>query len=182
MVLAPGIQADQDQVLGSAPVVLWDFQKKPVTDKSFSSDFTLSPDHSVRADKDVVLSRPAAQRRQSFQPEATAPMIVSDFPDERHSNRSNIRGVVFDMKAVNFKCDDPNAQVDVVMQSPANYWMFLGHVSLADAAEWHTFSVPVKDPKYIVPMSSAFNILFVLTASKTASGSICFDRIGPIVR
>jgi len=163
------------------PVVLWDFQKKPVTDKSFSSDFTLSPDHSVRADKDVA--------RVDLPPQGVSPssrkhalMTVSDFPDERQLNRSNIRGVVFDMKALNFKCDDPNTEVDVVMQSPANYWMFLGHVSLADAAEWHTFSVPLKDPKYIVPMSTAFNIVFILTTSKTASGSICFDKIGLIVR
>jgi alpha-L-arabinofuranosidase len=163
------------------PVVLWDFQKKPVTDKSFSSDFTLAPDHSVRADKDVA--------RVDLPPNGVSPsspkhalMTVSDFPDDRHLNRSNIRGVVFDMKALNFKCDDPNAKVDVVMQSPANYWMFLGHVSLADAAEWHTFSVPMKDPKYIAPMSSAYNILFLLSASQTASGSICFDKIGLMVR
>jgi alpha-L-arabinofuranosidase len=163
------------------PVVLWDFQKKPVTDKSFSSDFTLSSDQSVRANKDVA--------RVDLPPGGVIPsgtkrmlMTVSDFPDDQHLNRSNIRGVVFDMRTLNFKCDDPYAGIDVVMQSPANYWMDLGHVSLADAARWNTFSVPLKDPKYIVPMSSAFNIVFLLTTSKPASGSICLDNIGLIVR
>ena len=58
---------------------------------------------------------------------------IGGFPTGNKINKENIRVVMFDlMTSADFSCDDPNASVMVVMQSPANWWMPIGDVRLEE--------------------------------------------------
>jgi hypothetical protein len=165
------------------PVVFWDFSTPPVTDKEiFSSDFKLVEDLTQRPNRAVArVDLPAggvvaADRAREI-------LKVCRLPEADKLDKSNIRGVVFDfMTSPDFACDDPNASVMVVMQSPANWWMHLGSVPLRDARLWKTHQLDVKLEDPIKAMPSALNIIFILNASKPARGSIYFDRVGFMVR
>jgi alpha-L-arabinofuranosidase len=165
------------------PVVLWDFSNPPVTDReTFSSDFALSEDLTKRPNRAVA--------RVDLPPGGVLPadkahgvLQVRRLPDADKLDKSNIRGVVFDlMTSPDFACDDPNARITVVMQSPANWWMHIGDVPLKNAGQWQTHQLDVTAEDYIKAMPSAMNIFFILNASKPAKGSIYFDRIGFMVR
>jgi hypothetical protein len=91
--------------------------------------------------------------------------------------------VIVDVKtAADFACDDPDAHIVVVMQSPANWWMQLGTIPLKDAGEWKSHQLDVTNEDHIKAMPSAMNILFVLRTSRPAKGSVYLDRIGFTVR
>ncbi len=166
------------------PIVFWDFMDKPVTDeKQFRSEFKLVADASLRANKEVArIDLPAEGVVPSEKKRQRALLIVNGLPPKEKLDRSNIRGVVFDMMTRDLVTEDPDARVTVVMQSPANYWMVLGSVPLADAAKWKNYQVDIKEPKHIDAVGSAYNVWLVLSSSKPIRGSICFDKIGLMVR
>jgi hypothetical protein len=165
------------------PVVFWDFTDPRVTDKgAFSSDFALSEDLTQRANRAVArVDLPAggvvaADRAREI-------MKVCRLPEADKLNKSNIRGVVADlMMSPDFACDDPNACVTAVMQSPANWWMRLSSVPLKDVKEWKTYELDVMNQEYFKAMPSAFNLIFILEATKPVKGSVYFDRVGFMVR
>jgi hypothetical protein len=108
---------------------------------------------------------------------------VSRLPGRDVLDRGNIRGVVFDLRvSSDFACDDPDAGVMVVMQSPANWWMVLGEAPLGDAGEWKTYRFGVESEAHIKALPTALNVIFVLRAGEPARGSIYLDRIGFLVR
>jgi hypothetical protein len=110
-------------------------------------------------------------------------LAVSRLPGEATLNKANIRGVTVDVKTSgDFVCDDPNAHIMVVMQSPANWWMQLGAIPLKDATEWKAHQIDVTNDDYTKALPSALNVLFVLRSSKPARGSVYFDHIGFTVR
>jgi hypothetical protein len=165
------------------PVIFWDFLNPRVTDQdAFSSSFSLSEDLTQRANRAVA--------RVSFPELGIVPdekrheaLKVAKLPDDKKLNKENIRGVIFDLRTpADFACEDPNANILVVMQSSANWWMKLGTVSLSEAKQWRTYQFDVKDPDYIKAMPSALNIIFVLQATKPVKGSIYFDHVGFMVR
>jgi hypothetical protein len=165
------------------PVVFWDFSNPPVTDKeTFSSDFALKEDLTKRPNRAVArVDLPAGGVVPADK--ARAVLKISRLPEADKLDKSNIRGVVFDlMTSPDFACDDPDASIMVVMQSPANWWMHLGDVQLKDAGQWKTHQLDATTEDYIKAMPSAMNIIFILNASKPAKGSIYFDRIGFMVR
>jgi hypothetical protein len=92
--------------------------------------------------------------------------------------------VVFDLRAcADFACDDPDANVMVIMQSPANWWMNLGTVSLKEAKQWKTYRFGMTKKDHTKAVGSAINIIFVLLqANKPVKGSVYFDQIGFMVR
>ncbi|MGD1000057.1 MAG: hypothetical protein ABSA67_05085 [Candidatus Brocadiia bacterium] len=165
------------------PVVFWDFSNPPVTDKeTFSSDFALKEDLTKRPNRAVArVDVPAGGVVPADK--ARAVLKISRLPEAGKLDKSNIRGVVFDlMTSPDFACDDLDASIMVVMQSPANWWMHLGDVPLKDTGQWKTHQLDVTTEDYIKAVPSAMNIIFILNASKPAKGAIYFDRIGFMVR
>ncbi len=163
--------------------MFWDFSNPPLTDKeTFYCDFTLKEDPAWRANRSVARVDlpaggvvPSEKSRQLLQ--------VRRLPEGDRLKKENIRGVVFDvMTSTDFRCEDPNARITVVMQSPADYWMVLGSVPLKDLKQWKAQQVNVTQEKHIKAIPSALNIWFLLDANKPASGSVFFDRIGLMVR
>jgi hypothetical protein len=167
------------------PIVFWDFSSPKVTDKEvFQSDFTLNEDLTQRANRAVArVDFPAGG---AVSTEKTRELLqVRRLPEGDKLKRENIRGVIFDVKtSPDFACADPNVRVDVIMQSPADYWMFLGSVKLADLKDWKSIQFDVTQEKHIKAMPSAMNVLFLLSNAKDkpAKGSVFFDHIGFMVR
>jgi hypothetical protein len=164
------------------PVVFWDFSNPPVTNRDiFVSDFDLKEDWSERANRAVA--RVDLAVKSAMGDNGNGLLKVNHLPEADKLNKSNIRGVVVDaMTSADFECDDPGANVMVIMQSPANWWMRIGYMPLSDAKQWKTYQLEVKDEEYFKALPSALNIIFVLQANKPVKGSIYFDRIGLMVR
>jgi hypothetical protein len=165
------------------PVVFWDFSNPPVTDKeTFKSDYTLVEDLTQRANRAVARVDLPAQGKLPVD-KANLLLRVDRLPEADTLKKENIRGVIFDvMTSPDFECEDPNVGVLVVMQSPANWWMPLATIPLADAKEWKTQQVDVKSPEHIKAMPSALNVMLILTANKPVKGSVYFDHVGFMVR
>jgi alpha-L-arabinofuranosidase len=168
------------------PVVFWDFSNPPVTDKgAFSSDFGLSEDLTQRANRavariDMWVGPKAVTDRSHIEI-----LKILSLPGDDKVHKSNIRGVVADLMASpDFACDDPDACITAVMQSPANWWMRLSSVPLKDVEKWKTYRFDVMDQGHFKAMPSAFNLTFILEARKPVKvkGSLYFDRIGFMVR
>jgi hypothetical protein len=166
------------------PMILWDFRDTPVSDKkAFRSDFALRGDESVRANKEVArVDLPPEGVIPSEEKKQRALLVLSGFPGKDKLDRANIRGVAFDVMARDIASDDPNASVQVVMQSPANWWMVLGSVPLKDLQKWKSHQVLITNPKHIEAIGASYNVWFVLSASKPVRGTVFFDRVGLMVR
>jgi hypothetical protein len=170
------------------PVVFWDFRNPIATDqKAFASDWQLAHDEGVRPNKGVA--------RVDFPPEGSLPggsrapraaLIVKSLPAPEVLNRANVRGVIFDaMLSPDFRTDDPNASLQVVMQTPLHgYWMPIGSVSLRNLADgrWHSETLSVTDEVLIKAMEGIYNVWFVVSSATPVKGSIYFDQIGLLVR
>ena len=164
------------------PVVFWDFSNPPLTDREiFVSDFGLTEDLTQRANRAVA--RVDLSVKSAVGDNGNGLLKVNRLPEGDKLDKSNIRGVVVDaMTSEDFQCDDPGANVMVIMQSTANWWMRIGYIPLADAKQWKTYQLEMKDEEYFKAMPAALNIIFVLQANKPVKGSIYFDRIGLMVR
>ena len=111
------------------PVVFWDFSNPPITDKEmFVSDFGLKEDLTQRANRAVA--RVDLSVKSAVGDNGNGLLKVNRLPEADKLNKGNIRGVVVDaMTSADFQCDDPGANVMVIMQSPANWWMRIGYDS-----------------------------------------------------
>jgi hypothetical protein len=110
-------------------------------------------------------------------------LLVMDLPKGGALDRKNVRGVLFDLRTSgDFRCDDPDASVQVVMQSPLNWWMPLGSAKLSDHADWKTVTLVTDDPAIVKAMPEVFNLWFILGANRPVHGSILLDRVGLMAR
>lgn len=164
------------------PAVYWFFDKPSLSEKEvFSSEYQLTADPNVRPNKDVARIELPKEGAVPNEKQRTL-FMVRQLPPREKLDRSNIRGAVFDMMCKGISSEDPNASVMVVMQSPANYWMVLGHVPLKNSDKWETHQVVTENPKHMSAMASTYNLWLVLSSSKPVTGTVYFDRIGLMVR
>jgi len=168
------------------PIVFWDFSIPPLNDKeTFSSTFSLNEDLTQRANRGVA--RVDLPKQGSLLPNGPDNhmymLTIGRLPEEGKLNKSNIRGVIADVKtSPDFTCDDPNACILITMQGSANWWMKIGTIPLRDAKEWKNYQLDVKNEEYFKALPTAGNLHFVLQTSKPATGSVYFDKIGFMVR
>ena len=101
------------------PIVLWEFEDLTADrHEGCASDWTLSPDTSVRANQrvariDLKEALPTEERRR---------VLRIDLPRSGAFQPANVRGGFFDLlTAPDFACDDPDASLSVNMQSPADW-------------------------------------------------------------
>ena len=166
------------------PVYFWDFTAPDATNKDeFSSDWSLNADYSVRPNKAVARINFPAQNAAAPGQGKQSVLMLKKLPSSDKLNLANIRGVVFDlMTSADFATDDSNASLQVVMQSPNDYWMVLGSVPLSDPGKWHSEEMDMTDPRQIANMPTAMNVWFVLRSNKPVKGSIFIDHAGFMVR
>lgn len=165
------------------PVLFWDFQKQSPSDtKSFSSSYALRPDASQRPNKEVARIDLAPGDAKIKGKEHRVIYRIDGLPPAGQLDRSNIRGVFFDVKTLGFTSPKANSRLTVVMQSPADYWMVLGSAPLDGTTDWKRIQLDITRESYIKAMSAAYNIWFVLEGDEEAHGTVCLDRIGFMVR
>jgi hypothetical protein len=159
------------------PHIFWGFDEFRMND--FHSDCVLKGDTSVRPNNCVA--------RVDF-PESPAKqggvlLRIDGLPGSDRLDLGNTRGVTFDLKtSADFSCGDPNARVDVVMQSRANWWMVLGSVPLAGNKDWTTHRLVTVNGDYIKAMPFAGSLVFLFGAGQQVHGSVYLDNVGFMVR
>jgi hypothetical protein len=167
------------------PVVFWDFSVPPVTDEeTFFSSYTLKEDLNQRPNRAAArVDLPAQGAAADAEDKLKQILTVRRLPEGDKLNKSNIRGVIVDVRtSQDFACDDPAACILVTMQSPANWWMKIGTIPLHAATDWKSYQLDVKVEDYFKALPTAGTLLFVLQSNKPASGSVYFDHIGFMVR
>jgi len=161
--------------------VLWDFEEA-APPAALQSDWKLTFDGSVRANQQVARIEVGGETPQQ---ETRRRLLVVDplVPEGDRLDKKNIRGAFCDVKtAGDFHCADPDAAVEIVMQSPMNWWMSLGKVKLSECGEWKTATFLTDNPAFIRAMPGVSNLWFILRAKQPVSGSILLDRAGLMVR
>jgi len=161
------------------PKVLWFFDQEK-TEKirshwKISTDFGIRPNQGVeRIELDGTIPSEKGKREV---------LVLEEFPGGDKLRKENIRGVFFDIKtAEDFKTEDPDAKVTVVVQSWMNWWMVLGDVKLSDCKDWKTVTLLTDNPEYQKAMEKAVNVWFILSSSKPVYGSLFIDKAGLMIR
>ncbi|MBN1514942.1 hypothetical protein JXA32_00080 [Candidatus Sumerlaeota bacterium] len=158
--------------------ILWPFEETAVP-SCLHSQWALAMDFSVRPNEGVVRvdfdgKNPAETKKQEA-------LVIQSLPDG--VAKRNIRGVRLDLKtADNFRCDDPEAKIQIVMQSTQNWWMVLGEIPLAECREWKTHTFLTDNPEYIKAMEDALNVWIVLHAEATVEGALYIDDAALMIR
>jgi hypothetical protein len=161
------------------PRVFWEFEDEQPRD--MHSHWKLLTDASVRANQRVLRvdlggDDPSKSKKREL-------VVLDKLPGRDGLLKENVRGVVFDLKlSPDFRCADRGASVQLVLQSPRNYWMMLGSIALAGHAEWQTHELITQDQALIRAMPEIYNVWFVLNANAAVFGSIYIDRVGFMVR
>jgi len=161
------------------PHVLWDFEEESLG-RGYRSHWALSTDGGIRANQRVArVDLPGVVPDQEHRE-----LLVVNLPRRAGIPRENIRGVFFDLSVSrDLQCADPEARVEVVMQSPANWWMPLGSVPLPKAGEeWQTHTLMVTQQDHVEAMYAAHNVWFILHADEPVTGAVFLDRAGLMVR
>lgn len=164
------------------PRIFWEFeeQTKP---EYLRSKWKLTLDPSIRPNQQVAAITLTGETPDSDNLREL--LVISEFPKDDVLDRKNIRGVLFDIRlSTDFQAADPEAFVEVVMQSPMNWWMKLGRIKLADLKrdEWTSRTITTDDPRLVNAMPKAFNLLFTIFSKAPVKGSIYLDRVGLMVR
>jgi hypothetical protein len=161
------------------PRVFWLFEQEKLTkEDGYESDWPLTTDSSVRANQRVArVDLPGEADKKSLL------LRLTKFPGPDKLARENIRGVIVDLRtSADFACADPNAAIEVVMQSPADYWMSLGRIPLAKSEQWQTRTVTDTQDKHLKALPFATNVSFILRSNAPVKGAIFLDKIGFMVR
>ena len=98
--------------------------------------------------------------------------------------KERVGGVVFDVRASHdFSTEDPNARVEVVLQSTADHWISIGSFPLSGLKDaWKTIELPIRDHKHFESMKWLYSIRLQLATTRPASGEIYIDDAGVILR
>jgi hypothetical protein len=161
------------------PQVLWEFESESLG-RGYRSHWDLSTDDSIRANQRVA----RIDLKGVVPDEEHRELLVADIPRRARINRENIRAVFFDLSVSrDFQCEDPNARIQIVMQSPADYWMQIGDVPLPKAgARWQTHTLPITEERHLRAVHAAYNVWFILHSQQPVTGAVFIDHAGLMVR
>lgn len=179
---AKAIQAVSFKPSVPKPRIFWEFEE-PAKPEYVRSHWTWALDPGIRPNQQVAAIALAGETPDSDKLREL--LVISEFPKEDVLDRGNIRGVLFDIRlSSDFQATDPEAFVEVVMQSTMNWWMKLGRVKLSDLTrgDWKSETLLTDDPGLVKAMPKAFNVLFTISSKAPVRGSIYLDRVGLMVR
>ncbi|NDV63192.1 sulfatase-like hydrolase/transferase [Puniceicoccales bacterium CK1056] len=166
------------EAVESRPSVLWTFDN-PISEWGATATFEIGMEPSVKPNEfvaEAILDGATPGNN------ADVLMLLEKFPDSLPLDR--IGGVVGEMQASpDFKCDDPGAQVNIVLQSEADHWMLIGSIPLeAMRGEWKHYSIEISDPMRLKAMARLYGVRFQIQSKKPVSGEIYFDNLGFLLR
>lgn len=179
---AKAIQAVSFKPSVPKPRIFWEFEE-PAKPGYVRSHWTWALDPGIRPNQQVAAIALAGETPDNDRMREL--LVISEFPKEDVLDRGNIRGVLFDIRlSSDFQATDPEAFVEVVMQSTMNWWMKLGRVRLSDIprGDWKSETLLTGDPGLVKAMPKAFNVLFTISSKAPVRGSIYLDRVGLMVR
>jgi hypothetical protein len=109
-------------------------------------------------------------------------MLLEQLPQDLSKER--IGGVVGEMQASpDFATDDPNARVNIVLQSEADHWMVVGSIPLESMrGEWEHFKFEVDDPRRLKAMARLYAVRYQIESEAPVTGRIYFDNLGFLLR
>lgn len=178
-----GILADRHQIelvaLKERPQVYWTFDN-PLVDWNAKSTFMLHSESSIRPNQFV-----AASRLQNQKPARNADILFHFEPLPRDELPfENASGVIGKLRAAkDLDCDDPEARVNVILQSNANHWMPVGSIRLQDMiGKWNPFEFKVSDPDLQDAMSQLYGLRIQIQSRAPIRGDIYLDDLGFIFR
>jgi hypothetical protein len=105
---------------------------------------------------------------------------LDKFNDIPNFDRAGIQGVSFDLgTSDNFDISNNWAQLVVVLQSEANYWMPLDFVDLSgfQKNQFKRITIPLK-PEFQKAMVAFFKIILVVNSGAKVNGSLYLDNLG----
>jgi hypothetical protein len=159
------------------PTVFWDFETPT---SNLKSQWKFALDGSIRPNQQVLRIDlgdfdPTKDKRREL-------VIIGELPGGDRLAKENIRGVVFDLKVSKELLDVADANLKIVMQSPANYWMVIGDVPLTGHQDWKHHELITETPAHFAAMPYAYNVWFVLEAKSRLRGAVYLDQVGLMVR
>jgi hypothetical protein len=166
------------QPVKARPQVIWTFDN-PVEEWGASGTFPLRMEPSVKPNEYVansVLENAAPGNN------ADILMLLESFSGA--IDRERIGGVVGELQiSSDFSCEDPNARINIILQSEADHWMPVGSIRLEDMrGVWKHYSFEIKEPRRLKAMARLYGIRFQLQSEAPVSGHVYFDNLGFLLR
>lgn len=159
--------------------VHWTFDN-PIPDWRVKSTFEIGSESSIKPNQYVAASRlhgetPGTDADLLFHFE---PMPHDELPLDTAS------GIIGQLRAAhNLKCDDPDARVNIILQSDANHWMPIGSIKLTDIiGEWKSFAAKIVSPEQLDAMAKLYGIRFQIQSEAPITGDLYLDDLGFVFR
>ena len=157
----------------------WTFDN-PIPQWQVKSTFKIGSESSIRPNQYVAVSQLEGET-----PKRDADLLFhfEPLPHDKLPFK-NTSGVVGQLRAAhNLECTDPNARINVILQSDANHWMPIGSIPLSTIiGKWEPFSFSVKDPQLLDAMGKLYALRLQIQASAPITGDIYLDDLGFIFR
>ncbi|MEX0331882.1 MAG: hypothetical protein AB3N64_10705 [Puniceicoccaceae bacterium] len=164
--------------VASRPVIHWTFDN-PISEWGASGTFTIGMEPSVKPNEFV-----AETILENAMPgdNADVLLLLESMPEKLPKAR--IGGIIGEMQASpDFKSDDPDARVNIVMQSEADHWMVVGSIRLEDMrGRWEHFRFEISDPRRLKAMARLYGVRYQLESQAPVTGRIYFDNLGFLLR
>jgi hypothetical protein len=153
--------------------------ENPVADWRARSHFTLRSDPGARPNQSV-----AEAVLENALPAKNADDLFHFEPLPAGLPLRDVSGLIAQLRASpDLSCDDPDARVNIVLQSTADYWISLGSVSLVELKSgWKPFRFTITEPRLLAAMANLFAIRFQLVSRHPVTGSIQLDDLGFVLR
>ncbi len=107
-------------------------------------------------------------------------LVLDKLNDIAGLDRAGIQAVTFDIGAAeDFSTGNEWAQLVVVLQSEANYWMPLDFVDLnaVQKGQFKRITLPLK-PEFQKAMVAFFKVIFIFNSGAKVNGSLYLDNLG----
>ena len=160
-------------------LVYWTFDN-PIEEWKVKSTFEIGSETSIKPNEYV-----AASRLRGETPGRDADLLFHFEPLPREKLPfENASGIIGQIRAAhNIRCDDPNARVNIILQSDANHWMPIGSIPLSDIiGKWKPFTLKVTDPDLQDAMAKLYGLRFQIQSEAPIHGDIYLDDLGFIFR
>jgi len=158
--------------------VVWAFDN-PVSEWNAASDFNLGADSSIRPNEFVAAVEVPGEVPATGNDNL---LHLSPLPDGYAY--MNVTGVVGKIRASrDLAFADPDARVNVILQSEANHWIPMGSLSLSEMSEnWTNLEFRITDSELLEAMNQLYAIRFQLQSKNAVRGRLYLDDLGLIFR
>lgn len=164
--------------VASREQVLWTFDN-PVSEWGASGTFRIRMEPSVKPNEFVA----AAVLENSLPGDNKDVLLLLErFPESLEKDR--IGGVFGEVQvAPDLVTKDPEACVNVILQSEADHWMQLVTIPFSEMqGEWKRFQFKIEDPRLLKAMARLYAVRFQIVSTEPITGEIYFDNLGFLIR